>query len=139
MSSVATDRDGRWSHVDEAREVPIEGDVTVPARLWHEHGDALSWRDGRTGVRLGPGDSLDALGPYLGRIALVVLEARPGEQVDNAARSRILRERYAYAGEIRPVEGRARQPRRVRGPGASTIRRRAAVAAGHDRAAEPAR
>jgi uncharacterized protein (DUF934 family) len=98
-----------WRHVDDHAEVPIEGDVTVPLSVWRAHRDALSWRDGRAGVRLGPRDPVDAIAADLGRLALVILECGPSGL--DRQRVHALREGLGYRGEIRTIPaGRATRP-----------------------------
>ncbi|MCB1744581.1 MAG: hypothetical protein KDK91_29710 [Gammaproteobacteria bacterium] len=64
-----------YLHLDDNAPVPAEGDVTVPLDAWRRHTESLSWREGRTGVRIEAG--LNALGdiPNLSRLAAVVVES----------------------------------------------------------------
>lgn len=64
-------------------------------------GDALLSRDGATGV-IWPNDrELDALVPYLDRLAVVALVFPKFQDGRAYSQARLLRERYGYRGELR--------------------------------------
>lgn len=89
-----------FTHVDDDQEVP-PGDVILSLTRFQAEGDRLL-SDGRSvGVRLTTEEEVEALAYDLPRIALVALQFpkfRDGRHYSNA---RILRERYAFAREVR--------------------------------------
>ncbi|HYM29113.1 MAG TPA: DUF934 domain-containing protein [Steroidobacteraceae bacterium] len=73
--------------------------------------DAQRWRShpGRLGVRLGPADRLEDLAAQLPGLALVAVEfPNPGDGRGYSS-GRLLRTRYAFAGELRAVGVGVRQ------------------------------
>ena len=89
-----------FTHVDDDQELP-PGDVILSLTRFQAEGDRLL-SDGRAvGVRLTTEEEVEALAYDLPRIALVALQFpkfRDGRHYSNA---RILRERYAFAREVR--------------------------------------
>jgi uncharacterized protein (DUF934 family) len=77
--------------------------VIVPFARFREGRDAWLARAGRLGVLLAPADRVEDLAADLLRISLVALHfTGPGEGRGYTA-ARLLRQRYAFAGEIRAV------------------------------------
>lgn len=73
--------------------------------------DAQRWRSrpGRLGVRLGPADRVEDLAAELPGLALVAVEfPNPGDGRGYSS-GRLLRTRYAFAGELRAVGAGVRQ------------------------------
>jgi uncharacterized protein (DUF934 family) len=73
--------------------------------------DPRRWqqRPGPLGARLGPADSVSELAPLLPRLALIALEfPNPGDG-RGYSQARLLRERFAFAGELRAVGAGVRQ------------------------------
>jgi uncharacterized protein (DUF934 family) len=81
--------------------VPAEGDVIVPLKLWLERRDALAVRLGRTGVWLDSKDAVETIAADLRRLPLVAVRFPSFADGRGFSTARLLRERYAYAGEIR--------------------------------------
>jgi uncharacterized protein (DUF934 family) len=97
---VATDS---WQRLDAGAtpaDVPGAGPVIVPLALWHERRDALVERGG-IGVWLEPSDDPATLADDLAALPLV--EVRFPKFGDGRGYSigRLLRSRYAFAGELR--------------------------------------
>ena len=94
-----------WIHVPaEATlaDVPT-GDVIVPLKLWKAEQEALSKRDGKTGVRLESDDLAEDLADDLDTIPLVAIDFPIYRDGRGFSQARILRDRYDYKGEVRAV------------------------------------
>jgi uncharacterized protein (DUF934 family) len=63
---------------------------------WHEH-------RGRLGVRLAPADAVGELAPALPLLALVAVEFPNASEGRGYSQARLLRERFAFRGELRAV------------------------------------
>ena len=87
---------------DVADDVPApEGDIILSLTRYQAEGEALLAHGRDIGVRVLPGESVDDLAYDLPRIPLVVLvfaKFRDGRPYSSA---RLLRERYAFTGEVR--------------------------------------
>ena len=91
-----------FTHVADDQDLP-PGDVIISLARFQSDGDRLLGEGRSVGVRLEPGEEVEALAYDLPRIALVALafpKFRDGRHYSNA---RVLRERYAYGGEVRAV------------------------------------
>jgi uncharacterized protein (DUF934 family) len=53
------------------------------------------------GVRIGPTDEVERLGPHLGRVGLVVVDFQKNGDGRGFTQAQLLRQRYRYAGELR--------------------------------------
>jgi uncharacterized protein (DUF934 family) len=91
-----------WRYLGE--ELPATcASIIVP--LTELRDNAAAWRSwrGRLGVRLAPTDRVEALAADLPRVALIAIEfPGPGEG-RGYTQARLLRSRYAFAGELRAV------------------------------------
>jgi len=103
--------DDDWTHLDDAAPVPASGKVIVSYARWQAEKEALSDR-GSLGVVVPATLELGELGPDLKSFALVAvpfnfIQPRPegGRTFDGRGYTlaRLLRDRYAYTGEIRAV------------------------------------
>jgi uncharacterized protein (DUF934 family) len=84
-------------------ELPPQGDVIISLTRFQAEGDRLLSQGRQVGVRVEVAEEVEALAYDLPRIAVVALDFpkfRDGRAYTSAA---LLRERYAYAGEIRAV------------------------------------
>jgi uncharacterized protein (DUF934 family) len=93
-------------------EAPPPGDIIVSVARFQADGDALLAQGRAVGVRVAADQSVDDLAYDLPRISVVALEFpkyRDGRAYTGA---RLLRERYSYAGEIRPLSPRLSARRR---------------------------
>lgn len=99
-----------WTRVDDAAPLPA-GKVMVSHARWQAEKDALRER-GNLGVVLPPALELGELGPDLKSFALIAvpfnfIQPKPegGRTFDGRSytTARLLRDRYAYSGEIRAV------------------------------------
>ena len=110
MSTLIKLINGRasWANdafVDVADEDPIpsEGGIIVSSSRLLEDPEALLNGRRPVGARLAAGEAVEALHPYLDRLALVALvfpKFRDGRAFSSAM---VLRERYGFKGEIRAV------------------------------------
>ena len=103
--------DDDWSRVDDAAPLPASGKVIVSYARWQAEKDALRER-GNLGVVLTPTLDLGELGPDLRAFTLVAvpfnfIQPKPegGRTFDGRgySQARMLRDRYAYTGEVRAV------------------------------------
>jgi uncharacterized protein (DUF934 family) len=83
--------------------IPVVGDVIVPLSVWRESKQQLLARDGRLGVWLDSHEEPAAIAFDLAHFAVVAVNFPT--HVDGRAYSiaRLLRERYAYTGELRAI------------------------------------
>ena len=94
--------DNAWRFV--ADESPlIDGDITVSSQRWQEIKQSLSQRSGKIGVRLAPNDSVETIGNDLASISLIELDFPAFTDGRAFSQARLLRDRYAYQGEIRAI------------------------------------
>lgn len=84
-----------------ADDAPVEGDALVSADRLIAEGDALLSRKGATGVIWPNNRELDELVPYLPRLAVVALVFPRFQDGRAYSQARLLRERFAYRGELR--------------------------------------
>ena len=75
--------------------------VLVPAERFLAEADALLARAGKTGVIWPNNRDLDELVPYLDRVAVVALMFPTFRDGRAYSQARLLRERFAYRGEMR--------------------------------------
>lgn len=91
-----------FSHVADDQDL-ASGDVILSLTRFQAEGDRLLSEGRQVGVRLEPDEEVEALVYDLPRIAVVAVafpKFRDGRAYTSA---RLLRERYAYAGEVRAV------------------------------------
>lgn len=99
-ASVAPDT---WRALDDDAPAPDEGDVLVALARWQAEASTLRERSGRVGVRVPNETDPDALGPLLDGVALVAVEFPKYTDGRGYSIARVLRERHAFAGELRAV------------------------------------
>jgi uncharacterized protein (DUF934 family) len=86
-----------WRYPGEEGDGPVvqplaEFLAAVLAGQPHEHG---------AGVRIGPTDEVERLGPHLGRVGLVVVDFPKNGDGRGFTQAQLLRQRYRYNGELR--------------------------------------
>lgn len=92
-----------WTHVGEGDALPATGNLIVPLAFWLKERHALTSRVGKTGVWLKGSDDPTRI-PEVRELAKLPLIAVDFPQfVDGRGYSvgRLLRERYAFAGQLR--------------------------------------
>lgn len=95
-----------WTRVDTEdvlREAPIDAPLLVALPVWQAHRDALLARGAPLGVWLDPADDLATLADDLQQFALVAITFPKFTDGRGYSIARLLRERYAFRGEIRAV------------------------------------
>jgi uncharacterized protein (DUF934 family) len=88
-------------HVAEDAEIPVDGAALIPAARFMADPDALVARNSPTGVIWPNNRDVDDLVPYLDRLAVVALVFPSFRDGRAYSQARLLRERYAYKGELR--------------------------------------
>ncbi len=91
----------QWVLLDDAAHLPAHGDVIVPYRRWIDDRESMLARESRLGVKIEGSDEIEALLPDLVSLSLIVLEFAHFTDGRNYSNARLLRERYAFTGEIR--------------------------------------
>lgn len=94
--------DNTWVFVADDAAVPV-GDVTVSAKRWQEDKQELLKRNGKVGIRLSPVDPVEAISDDLSAVGLIELDFPAFTDGRGFSQARLLRNRYAYQGEIRAV------------------------------------
>ncbi len=92
-----------WTHIPADAAVPADGDVIVDLRTWQADRDALGRRTGRVGVRLTSSDEPEALADEAKDLPLVAVEFPKFGDGRGYSTGRLLRERFAFTGELRAV------------------------------------
>lgn len=100
-------RDLHWAEdvftdVADEDEIP-EGPVILSLARFQAEGDALITSNRPVGVRIQAGEAIEDLAYDLPRIAVVALVFPKFRDGRHYSAARLLRERYAYTGEIRAV------------------------------------
>jgi len=88
-------------HVPEGAELPGDGAILVPAARFLEDPDAILKRAGKLGVIWPNNRDIDDLVPYLDRLAAIALVFPSFRDGRAYSQARLLRERHAFAGELR--------------------------------------
>ena len=90
-------------HVAHDAEIPAQGDIIVPVARYVAERDALRARSGKVGVRLASDEGAQAIALYVDELPLVAIEFPTFKDGRGYTTARLLRERYAYKGELRAV------------------------------------
>ena len=88
-------------HVADGAEPPAEGAILVSATRFLENPETLFARSGKVGVIWPNGRDVDALVPYLDRLATIALVFPTFRDGRAYSQARLLRERFHYHGELR--------------------------------------
>jgi uncharacterized protein (DUF934 family) len=89
-----------WRHVPDGEPLPADGRATVSLARWRSLISAPEPVMPR-GVRLAPGDPVEALADSLSQAALVAVEFGAHTEGRGFSYARLLREQLGYVGEIR--------------------------------------
>jgi len=84
-------------------DVPPTGDVIVPLALWLAHRETLAPRTGRTGVWIDSNEGPEGLADDIARLPLIAVNFPKFNDGRGFSIGRLLRERYAYKGELRAI------------------------------------
>ncbi len=94
--------DNSWHFV--ADDTPIvDGDITVSSKRWQETKQSLLQHSGKIGIRLAPNDPVEPISNDLAAISLIELDFPVFTDGRAFSQTRLLRDRYAYKGEIRAI------------------------------------
>ena len=88
-------------HLADDAEIPGDGAILVSAARFLGDAEALSRREGRTGVIWPNNRDFDDLVPFLDRLAVVALVFPTFRDGRAYSQARLLRERHHYHGELR--------------------------------------
>jgi uncharacterized protein (DUF934 family) len=94
--------DDRFTPVSDDEGAP-EGDIIVSLTRFQAEGEALQAHGRDVGVRIEPGEAVEGLAYDLPRIPVVALAFPKFNDGRAYTAASLLRERYAYAGEVRAV------------------------------------
>lgn len=83
--------------------LPFDGDVIVPLDLWASERATLSFRLGRIGVWLDADADPATLAPDLAHFSVIAIRFANFTDGRGYSLARLLRERYAYRGELRAI------------------------------------
>jgi uncharacterized protein (DUF934 family) len=90
-----------WRRVADDEAPPAGEGVVVSFQRWQKERDSLLGRNAPLGLALANADPVEALGPDIGRFALIVLHFPRFTDGRAYSQARILRERFGYQGELR--------------------------------------
>ena len=94
--------DNSWRFI--ADDTPmVDGDITVSVKRWQETKPLLLKHSGKVGVRLAPNDAVEIIANDLDAISLIELDFPAFTDGRAFSHTRLLRDRYAYNGEIRAI------------------------------------
>ena len=93
--------DDAFAHLADDAELPAEGAVLVTARRFLEDTEAILRRPGKVGVIWPNNRDVDDLVPHLDRLSVVALVFPTFRDGRAYSQARLLRERFAYRGELR--------------------------------------
>jgi uncharacterized protein (DUF934 family) len=91
-----------FTAVADDQEIP-PGDVIISLTRFEAEGDRLLTEGRKVGVRVEPGEAVETLAYDLPRISVVALVFPKFRDGRNYSAARLLRERFAYVGEVRAV------------------------------------
>jgi uncharacterized protein (DUF934 family) len=88
-------------HLADDADIPSDGAILISSARFLDEAEALSRREGGTGVIWPNNRDLDDLVPYLDRLAVVALVFPTFRDGRAYSQARLLRERHNYRGELR--------------------------------------
>jgi uncharacterized protein (DUF934 family) len=92
-----------WQRVGAEDSLPETGPVLVELERWQRDREALIARRAPIGVLLKSDEAPEELAPDLDALALIALEFPAFKDGRAYSSARVLRERYAFSGELRAV------------------------------------
>jgi uncharacterized protein (DUF934 family) len=95
--------DDRFVHVPDGNELPATGDVIVSLDRYRELRSALQARGSKLGVQLRSDQEAKLVVDLLPELAVVAIEFPGFKDGRGYTTARLLRERFAFKGEIRAV------------------------------------
>ena len=103
MLSHGTVVEDSWTVLEQPVEAIAAGDILVPLSYWLEHRAELSHQTGLVGVWLDSDEEVEALAEDLPQLPVVALNFPKFVDGRGFSSARLLRDRYAYQGEIRAI------------------------------------
>jgi uncharacterized protein (DUF934 family) len=91
--------DDSWTFVADGTDLPASGDVVVSLARAMD----LIQRNGRLGVRVEPEDDVNEVAKVLSKVSLIAINFPKFGDGRGYSKARLLRERFAYKGELRAV------------------------------------
>jgi uncharacterized protein (DUF934 family) len=91
-----------WVKADATSVLP-DGAVLLPKKRWLAERDALGGRNGRLGLLIAAGETVDDIADDFPRFALIALDFPKFSDGRAFSTARLLREKHGYAGELRAV------------------------------------
>ncbi len=95
--------DDPWRAIADDQPVPESGDVIVGFARFDRDNFEYGERQGRLGLRIDPEDDLLAVITHLPKVELVAINFPKFSDGRGYSKARLLRERFAYQGELRAV------------------------------------
>lgn len=92
-----------YTDASAAEALPATGDIIVSLKQWEEQRAALVQRDSALGIKLLSDEKPAAIQHDLQHFAVIALDFPAFRDGRAYSYARLLRERYAYAGELRAV------------------------------------
>ncbi len=92
-----------WIFAREGENVPADADVVVPLARFVAESETLLARKGRVGVSIEPTDEIAQLSAHIETLGLIALHFPKFGDGRCYSKARLLRERFAYKGELRAV------------------------------------
>jgi len=80
-----------------------EGDIIVPLSFWKEHEELFKGRTGRFGVCINGDDDMQDVVAGLDQFEIIAVDFPQFKDGRSYSNARMLRQHYAYQGEIRAV------------------------------------
>lgn len=90
-----------WVVLDDETPAPETGDIVVSLTRFKAERDALIARAGRLGIVIAAGEAVEEIAQDVGHFALVMVQFPAFRDGRGFTTARLLRERYAYRGELR--------------------------------------
>ena len=92
-----------WQYIEEVSEELPTGDLIVPFDYWLEKQSELNQHDGQIAVSINGAVETEQVAEHLERFQLIALEFPVFADGRSYSHARLLRDRYAYRGELRAV------------------------------------
>ena len=90
-----------FTHINEAGDLPAEGNVIIPQSLWPELESKLKDHNGKVGIKVSGDIEPEEIAGYLDSVDLIAIEFPVFRDGRGYSLARILRDRMGYEGELR--------------------------------------
>ena len=92
-----------WLLLTEEDPIPSHGDLIVPYSRWQAEREGLLEHNGRLGIVIGNGVSVDSIKNDLAHFELIAIEFPEFKDGRGYSYAKLLRERYGFSKEIRAI------------------------------------